>query len=53
MDQVWVVILTKDGDVLHRLPVFVETEDPGRQDVIALAGKIAGRIKCHFVTEAE
>lgn len=52
MDQVWVVILTKDGDMLRRIPVYVEKADPGRADVNALAAKIAGKIECHFVTEA-
>lgn len=51
MDQVWVVILTKDGDMLRRIPVYVEKEDPGRADVEALAEKIANRIRCNYVTE--
>lgn len=50
MDQVWVVILTKDGEVLHRLPVYVEKEYPGRQDVTELSDKIAGLIHNSFVT---
>lgn len=51
MDQVWVLILTKDGDVLHRIPVYVEKEDPGRADVVELGKKIANRIRGNYITE--
>lgn len=51
MDQVWVVIMTKDGETLHNVSVYVEKETPGRADVEALAEKIVGKLRCHFVTE--